>query len=173
VIYMANSLLQIGYRIEHGRGLSGDGYISRHHEILERGFRTWLAEQKLLSVHVEIFDPESDLAYEVGKVLLEYSTNPREEAVKPPIEQLEEILARLESLPPGAKLRVVAMRAAGASIVPGWQPATLKALIGGVSEELDVGDGPHGFGHIVGKIRYVIGKWGKPKEEEPHTIILQ
>jgi hypothetical protein len=172
VTYMSNCLLQIGYRIEGGRGLSGDGYLSRNQEWIERGFRVWLAEQALVSVHFEIFDPHADKAYEVGKVVLDYSTDPRgEEVTKPPIAQLEEVLKKLPPLPPGAKLRVVAFKAAHASVVPGWYPTQLRALIG-VPEEVEVGDA-YGFGHVWGRIKYVVGRLGKEAaKEEPQTIEL-
>jgi hypothetical protein len=47
VNYTVNILLQLAYRIEGGRGLSDAGYMSRLHETIERGFRTWVSEQKL------------------------------------------------------------------------------------------------------------------------------
>ena len=48
--YTVNTLLQMGYRIESGRGLSSDGYMSRSHENIEKGFRAWVTEGTLLGV---------------------------------------------------------------------------------------------------------------------------
>jgi hypothetical protein len=162
--YMTNTLLQIGYRIEHGRGLTG-GYMTRLHEVIERGFRTWLTEEKLQIVHFEIFDRSSDKAYEVGKVSLEYTADPTEEDLvvkKPPLEELETLFKRLRQLPPGAQFRVVATTAPGASKVEGWEPTRLRELLGGVSEEIEIGDG-HGFGNVRGRTRYLIGNYGQDR----------
>jgi hypothetical protein len=95
---MANTLLQISYRIEAGRVQTGHS-MADYQEVIERGFRTWLAEEKLLRVHFELFSPQSNQAYEVCVVELTYSTDPREEVVKPPIEELEALFTKLEKLP--------------------------------------------------------------------------
>jgi hypothetical protein len=131
--------------------------MARNHEIIERGFRTWLTEEKLQKVHFELYDPDSDHAYEVGVVSLEYIADPREEVVKPPIDELEKLFQKLRKLPPGAKFRVVVTTAPGASEVEGWYPTTLRPLLGGVKEDIEVGS--HGFGHVSGKTRYLIGNW--------------
>jgi hypothetical protein len=160
VNYTVNILLQLAYRVEGGRGLSGAGYMSRLHEIIERGFRTWVSEQKLIFVRFEIYDPTSNQAYEVIQANLTYIDDPREKAVKPPIDQLEKLMKRLKKLPSDAKFGVIVQNAPSASDVPGWQPSAFKELIGGLSEEIEVGDEEHGFGHVLGKIIYRIGNWG-------------
>src|SRR5688500_13705775 len=63
VNYTVNILLQLAYRVEGGRGLSGAGYMSQLHETIERGFRTWVSEQKLLFVRFQLYDPTSNEAY--------------------------------------------------------------------------------------------------------------
>jgi hypothetical protein len=166
ITYTVNILLQMAYRIESGRGLSGEGYMSRTHEIIERGFRTWVTEQKLQSVHFEIYDPQSDKAYEVGNVYLTYIADPVEQVVKPPIEQLESLFTKLKKLPPGAQFRVVVHNAPGYSEVPGWYLTTLKDLMGGVAEEIEVGDEKHGFGRMWGKVVYTIGNWGGKQQDQ-------
>jgi hypothetical protein len=169
VTYMANTLLQMGYRIEHGR-VPGSRYMSRTHQIILIGFTTWLAEEKLLDITFEIYDPQSDKAYEVGVVEMEYLADPNEEnVVKPPIEQLEALFTRLQKLPDGAQFRVVVNTAPGASEVEGWYPTTLKELMGGVKEDIDVGDS-HGFGPIKGKTRYRISNWDEKGDAPPGMI---
>src|SRR5437773_629163 len=69
-IYTSNIVTQIGYRIENGRGLRG--YMQANQEWIERGIQTWLGEQKLLSAHYEIYDPETDKAYERCQIDLTY-----------------------------------------------------------------------------------------------------
>jgi hypothetical protein len=165
---MTNCLIQIGFRIENGRGLGG--YMCQNLECIERGFKTWLGEQKLLSAHYEIYDPSTDKAYERCQIDLHYITDANEQVVKPPIEQLETLLKTLDRLPPGAQLRVVAMRAPGASIVEGWYPTELKPFFGGSSEDIHVGDTDHGFGHIWGRICYRVGKWRGHQQNETQGI---
>ena len=156
-VYMTNSLIQIGFRIEAGRGLSG--YMTENQAVIERGLQTWVGEQKLLSLHFELFDPTGDKAYEVFTVEINYLTDPHEEVVKPPIEQLEDVLKKLRQLPPGARFRVVAMRAPGFTPVDGWYPTNLRELKGGVAEQVEVGDKDFGYGLAMGKITYTRGNW--------------
>jgi hypothetical protein len=143
--------------------------MSRTHQIIENGFRAWLAEEKLLDVRFEIFDPHSDKAYEVCVVALEYVADPNEDDAnvvkKPPIEQLEALCTRLPQLPEDAKFRVMVHTAPGASEVEGWYPTVGKELMGGVKEDIEVGGG-HGFAHIKGKTRYLISN-GNVKGDDP------
>jgi hypothetical protein len=77
--FTVNTLLQMAYRIESGRGLSSDGYMSRRHQSIERGLRAWVTEQTLVAVMFEIFDPQADEAYERGEVTLTYAADPIED----------------------------------------------------------------------------------------------
>jgi hypothetical protein len=56
------------------------------------------------------------------------------------VAQLEELLTKLDKLPAGAKFRLVASKAPGATVVPGWTPTELKPLMGGVKEEHQLGE---------------------------------
>ena len=140
--------------------------MSRLHEIIERGFRTWVSEQKLLFVRIQIYDPTSNQAYELVQVNLTYTTDPIEAVKPPPIEQLEALMKKLKKLPSDAKFGVIVQNAPGASEVPGWSPAAFKELMDGVSEEIVVGDEEHGFGHILGKIVYTISNWGGKQQNQ-------
>jgi hypothetical protein len=169
-IFMTNCLTQIGYTIENGRGLGG--YMCQNQEWIERGFQTWLGEQKLLSAHFEIYDPSTDKAYERCQIDLHYTTEATEQVVKPPIEQLETLLKKLDKLPPGAQMRVVAMKAPGASAVEGWYPTELKPFISGDTEDIEVGDKEYGFGHTWGKIVYKVVKRFARAQNETQGINL-
>lgn len=153
--YTTNCLMRIGYRIEYGR--VGSNYMTQHHQPLEEGFRTWIAEQTLEAVHYEIYDPVSNKAYEVGMIRLDYFADPNEEVVKPPIEELERLFTRLNTLPPGAQFRCVVTTAPNATKLPGWQPTQLKDLMGGGKEDVSVGS--FGFGHAKGSFIYRLGNW--------------
>jgi hypothetical protein len=135
--------------------------MMKHHQSLEEAFRTWIAEQTLQTMHYEIYDPSSDTAYEVGVVSLDYFADPNEEVVKPPVSELEQLLARLNTLPAGAQFRCVVTTAPGATKIPGWTSTRLKDLMGGTKEDVSVGS--FGFGHAQGSLVYRIGNWdGKP-----------
>jgi len=167
VTFLTNEILKMCYRIEFGRvGTGYTPYTTSLHEVIERGIRTWLAEQKLLAVRFELFDPHRDQAYEVCLVDLTYTTEAKEDAVavKAPIEQLEELFTKLEKLPPGAQFRIMAHNAKGYSKVEGWEPSTPKKLIGGVKEEHKVGEA-FGYGQIDGSTTYVISNWQKEAEK--------
>ena len=166
-IYTTNCLSQLGYRVENGRGLSGSGYMKAHQEWFERGIGTWLGEQTLQSAHFEIYDPATDKAYERCQIDLSYTTDARQEVVKPPIEQLDTLLKKLPKLPPGAKMRVVTTTAPGASEVEGWYPTTLKPFVGGSCQDIAVGDRAHGFGHIFSRMVYKVSK-----KNETHAVDL-
>jgi hypothetical protein len=157
--YMVNILLQMMYRIEYGRGLSKAGYMARTHEIIERGLRTWLTEQKLQTVFIEIYDPTADKSYERGEVTITYTADPTEKVVKPPVEKLEKLFKKLKKLPPGAQFRIVVNNAPGYSEVPGWYSTTLKDFMGGVAEEIEVDDEAHGYGRLWGRLVLKIGNW--------------
>ena len=166
ITYTVNVLFQLGYRLEGGRGLSGGGYMSRLHDVLERGFTTWVAEQKLLFVRFELYSSQSNKAYEYVQVDLTYLADPIERVVKAPVEQLEGIMKKLKTLPSDAKFNVIVKTAPGASDVPGWSRAEFKELIGGVAEEIVVGDEEHGFGHVTGKVVYTISNWSNEQQDQ-------
>ena len=157
-VYMSNCLIQLGFRIETGRGLSG--YMTYNQAVIERGLRTWLGEGTLLSLHMELFDPATvDDAHEVFTFPINYLTEPQEEAVKPPLEQLEVFLKKLPQLPPGSRFRVVATKKPGYTPVDGWFPTKLRK-IGEVAEKVEIGD-EFGYGLATGKITYTRGKWNE------------
>ena len=166
-IYTCNGFIQIGYRVENGRGLLG--YMQTNQEWIERGLQTWLGEQKLLSAHYEIYDPATDKAYERCQIDVRYINDAIEKAEKPPIEELDRLLKKLPKLAPGAKLRIVVFKAPGASEVEGWYPTTLKPFVGGATEDFTVGDTEHGFGHIWSRIVYKVAK----KQYETQAIDLE
>jgi hypothetical protein len=135
---------------------------------IEAGVRTWLTEQTLRKVRFEMYSPQSDQAYEYCDVEISYLDDPREEVVKPPIEELEALFTRLEKLPPQAKFRVVVTTAPGASHVDGWAPTTLRELAGGVKEVHEVGTEGHGYGPINGRTSLWVSNWyTQPEKPRP------
>ena len=75
----------------------------------------------------------------------------------------------LKKLPKDAKFSIIVKNAPGASEVPGWVPSKFKSHIGGVSQEIEVGDEDHGFGHIKGRVVYRISNWEK-QLDQPNEV---
>jgi hypothetical protein len=160
VVYQVNTLQQLGYRISHGR-VPNSRYMVDNQEVIERGLRVWLTEQKLEKVYYEIYDPAATEALERCEVELEYLADPTVvgEVRKPPIQQLEELFAKLEKLPPEAEFRLVVTVGPDASDVPGWGPSRLYDLAGGVKESHKVGSAEgFGFGGVSGHTTYYVSK---------------
>ncbi len=168
ITYQCNTLLQMGYLIEHGR-VQGGHHMVDYQEVFERGLMAWLTEQKLERVHFELYSPQSNTAYERCEVEISYLADPREEVVKPPIAQLEELFTRLEKLPADAQFRLVVSTAPGASAVPGWAPTTLRDFSGGVKETHAVGGEGHGYGPISGRTSYIVANWNGQVDKPPAT----
>lgn len=154
VTFMANAVIQTLFRIAHKRGLD-PGYLQSNVQIIEEGLVTWLAEEKLLSLLLQVYVPGRADALEDWETAFEYYADPYLEVQKPPIEQIEEACRQLASLPPAAGYRIYAHLAPDASEVAGWVPGTPLVIDVDVEQEFD----GTGFGHIGGKIRYRGGRW--------------
>jgi hypothetical protein len=139
--------------------------MTANHAFYEKGIRVWLCEMTLLSIFYEIWDPATDEAYETAEIILDYTTDPKEEVVIPPVDELEAMLKKLSDLPPGAKFRLVARRAPGYTHVDGWVPTQLKPLKNGVGKRMTIGDQKFGYGPISGELVYTVSNWGQEQEE--------
>ena len=154
VTYISNTVFMLAFRIVHERGLSPE-YINRFRKVIEDGLFTWLTEQKLRKLYIEIFTPGRDSAHERWDFEFVFYADPNEEVRKPPEEELEGIGKRLKKLPPGATYRIVAETDRGASKVPGWCPTTLWNL----DIEFEKDFSGWGYGNIDGKLFYKKGRW--------------
>lgn len=154
VTFMANAVIQTLFRVAHKRGLDPD-YLQSNLPAIEAGLVTWLAEEKLLSLLLQVYLPGRDDALEDWETAFEYYADPFLEVQKPPIEQIEEACQQLAGLPAGAGYRVYARLAPDATEVAGWVPGTPLTIDADVEQEFD----GTGFGHIGGKIRYRGGHW--------------
>ena len=139
--------------------------MTARHEFYEKSIRTWLTEEKLLAVYYELFDPKMDEAYEVAKIILDYTTEPKEEVVIPHVEQMEAMFKKLRDLP-GAKFRLVVTRAPGYTHVDGWVPTKLKSLKGGEAQTMTIGDQKFGYGPISGELVYTVSNWHGQEDEK-------
>lgn len=158
ITYATNSIMRIAFRVEHSR-IPGGNFMVHYEELIAKGLRIWLREQHLLAIHLELYSPDADEAYERCTIDVVYREEPTEEVTKPPIEQLEELMSTLEKLPEDAQFRLLVALAPGYTEVPGWgDPTGLKDLKGGLKKEHQVGS-EHGFGHISGATRYFESNW--------------
>lgn len=154
VTYMANTLFQTVFRIARGRGLSPD-YVTANRDVIERGFFTWLGEQTLESLHVEIIAQDGSKALERWDVTFDYSADPDQDVRKAPVEEVEGICQKLRALPQGTYYRLLVGTKPGASKVAGWQETTFKPFAA-TREEAFSG---WGYGHIGAKLFYREGTW--------------
>lgn len=154
VTYIANTLFQLAFRIVNARGLKPD-FITQNRNALEDGFFTWLAEQSLESVHVEVTSLTGSEALERWDVTFDYSADPDPEVRKPPVEELAAVCNKLRRLPQGTRYRIVVKTKPGASKVPGWYETTFKPFTQAREEELP----GWGYGHIGAKLFYRQGTW--------------
>jgi hypothetical protein len=42
--------------------------------------------------------------------------------------------------------------------------------MGGVSEEIEVGDEEHGFGHVMGRVVYTLSNWGGKQQDQNNGV---
>jgi len=154
VTYMSNSLFQLGFKITKERGLSPD-YLVDNRDILERGFFTWLSEQSLLSLHVEIISPDGKKALERWDLKFDYSAEPDMRVQKPPVEEVKEVSRRLRTLPEGVTYRIVVETKPDASDIEGWYETDFFPF----SQTNESSLPGWGFGNIFGKLLIREGSW--------------
>jgi hypothetical protein len=167
VVYQVNTLMQMGYRIEHHR-CEGGRHMMDNQESYEQALRVWLTEQKLERVHFELYSPQTNTAYEHCEVEISYLAEPKTTVTKPPVAKLEELLTTLAKLPRDAQFRLVVHVADGATEIPGWSPTSLRDLYGGLKEEHVVGDEAHGYGPVEGRVRYYVSNYHRNDGEAPN-----
>lgn len=149
VTYVANTVIQLLFRIAHSRGLSPN-YLQHNLEIIENGLRTWLSEQKLRFFLLQVYVPGQKEALENWETVFSYYADPNEEVRKPPVEEIEEACKYLSKLPSRTTYTIYASVDPGASEVAGWVPGTPKPLASSVEKIFK----DWGFGNIGAEIRY-------------------
>lgn len=160
-VFASNSITQVAFRVEAGR-TQGGHYMIDHAPKIEKGVPVWLREQTLRRVTLELYSPATDTCYEKCVMELSYLADPKMEATKPPVAQLEELFHTLEKLPQDAQFRFLVECAPGATKVPGWEPTEYKPLAGGLKEEHKVGT-EHGYGHTSTEMIYYESNWQKAR----------
>jgi len=152
VNFTVNSTFQGMLRLAHARGLKPDHIIEKR-ERIENGLFTWLGEQSLLALHLEVF--LGDVALERFDLEFKYRAEADRNIRKPDISKLEEFCKRLPRLPDGIDYRVVVTTTDEASDVPGWSPTDLFPL--DVTNECGLSE--FGFGNIGTNLVYRGGRW--------------
>jgi hypothetical protein len=164
--YAVNCILAMAFRVEAAR-VTGGRFMAENAEEIEAALRIWSREMKLEKVTFEIYSPQANTAYEDCVVELSFDADPNRGVVKPPLDQLDEVLGKLEKLPADAQFRLVVTVAPGATEVPGWGPTTLRDLDGGLKEEHKFGTEAHGFGQITGTATYYVSNWRSKGHQPP------
>jgi len=155
VTYVSNTVIQLLFRIAHKRGLD-PSYIQGNLDVIEKGLRTWLSEQKLRALLLQVFVADKDDALENWETMFEYYADPKEEVRKPPVQEIEKACEGLAKLPPGATYRIFASLDPDATEVDGWVPGTPKSLVAALEKVFE----DWGFGQVGAKVRYQGGNWG-------------
>ena len=154
VTFVANTVIQILLRISHKRGLD-PSYLQGNLEVIENGLRTWLSEQKLRGLLLQVSHPDREDALENWETLFDYFADPNNEVRKPPVDEIEKACEGLAKLPPGVTYRIFASVDPDASEVGGWVPGAPKQIISVMEKIFE----DWGFGKIGAKIRYQGGEW--------------
>jgi hypothetical protein len=154
ITYIVTTLFQVLFRVAYMRGLS-PVYIQRNHEVIENGLTTWITEQKLRKLTLQVFRAGSSNALENWSVAFTYTADPSAELRRPAIEQLEDFASQLRSLPPGCEYRIHAEVDQDASTVEGWQPGTKLPIIGRTRKDV------FSWGHerLDAALEYEGGEW--------------
>lgn len=126
--FILNCVMQTVLLIARDRGLSLD-YLRNKWDVIEKGLRTWLVEQTLECVCLEIYMPGADDAIERFDQEITYSASPSSETRIPDREVLSEFCHKLGALPTGATYRVIVKLAPGASQVDGWSPTHFRHML--------------------------------------------
>ncbi|HXE74702.1 MAG TPA: hypothetical protein VNN18_03555 [Candidatus Xenobia bacterium] len=127
VTYTVNTVFQTMFKVVGGRGLPSD-YLIERRKVIEDGLFTWLTEQALFSLHVEVFKRGENKCIERWDFEFVYRAEPDEKVGRPPLEELEQFMSKLKSLPAGAQYGLLANLKAGYTEVPGWSPRELMEL---------------------------------------------
>ena len=150
----ANWVFQLALRVAKLRGLSPDSLIGKR-QIIEDGLFTWLAEQTLEGISIEILDSKGEDAFERFDFEFTYRAEADLAVRNPNIAKLEEFCRTLRELPSGVEYRMVVSTASGATKVEGWYPYEFRPLH--VDTEQLLSD--HGFGNVGTKLIYRGGAW--------------
>lgn len=152
--YVTNTVMNSLFRIANERGLSSD-YIYENRNAIERGLFTWVSEQSLKKLALEVFSEDRANAWELHEFEFKYVIDPRMEAEQPPISATSAFFRTLKDLPKGTKYRVIVNLTSDASPVEGWDLTTGREIDVQIEKEL----GGWGFGYAEVKLIYKGSKW--------------
>lgn len=151
---VTNTVFRMLFRIASERGLPPN-YINENRKIIEDGLSTWVYEQTLTSLTMEVYQEGQTNSMERFRFDFVYLVDPNMQATEPPVKTLQELTQTLKNLPQGSKYRVVVNLKEGASTVPGWVTAESMPL--NKTKESKVGD--WGFGHASVTLTYEGSDW--------------
>lgn len=154
VNYVVNTIFLLAFRITKWRGLPPH-YLASNRDIIERGLFTWLAEQTLEQLHIEVISPDSSRALERWDMAFIYSADPDPEVGQPAMGDVESLCRKLRALPPGTQYRLLVQTKPGASDVEGWRESQFLPFTAAREQDLT----QWGYGNIQGRLMYREGTW--------------
>jgi hypothetical protein len=149
-----NWVFQLLLKATNLRDLAPDHLLDRR-EIIEKGLFTWLAEQTLEVISLEIFEPGREDALERFDHVFSYLAEPDMTVRNPDIAEVEAFCSTLQRLPASAQYRIAVSVRDGATVVEGWREGALRPL--SVTKEQRLSD--HGYGVIGTQFVYRGGAW--------------
>lgn len=147
--FVTTTVFNTLFRIVNERGLSSD-YIYENRNAIERGLFTWVSEQSLTRLVLEVFSDEREEALELFEFEFFYSADPNMDVRQPPIATVSDFCRSLKSLPKGVKYRIIASLTEGASVAEGWASTTPRRI----NAQTENIQGTWGFGHAEIRLTY-------------------
>jgi hypothetical protein len=148
--FVVNSVFLTLFRIANGRDLSPT-YLSERRQVIEEGIFTWISEQTLETLILEVYLMGTDQGLERYEFKFHYVADPDMEVRHTPIKQIETFLSTLKQLPSEATYQVLVTLKTGATQIPGWPPSKFKQI--NIKREENLGN--FGFGHAGVEIRFL------------------
>ena len=148
--FVVNQVFLTLFRIIRSRNLPPQ-YLSERRKIIEDGIFTWISEQTLKLLALEVFQEGSDQAIERFEFNFKYTADPVMDVNQPAVHAIEEFLGTLFQLPEDAVYQVLVQLQPGATDVSGWKSSRFKEL--NITQEKELGD--WGFGNASVDMRYL------------------
>ena len=148
--FVVNSVFLTMFRIANGRGLL-PAYLIERRQIFEESVFTWISEQTLDTLTLEVYLDGTDKGLERYEFKFRYTADPDMTVRHAPIQQIEAFLSTLKQLPAQATYHVLVTLKTGATKISGWHSVQSKQM--NVKREEHLGD--FGFGHAGVEIRFL------------------
>lgn len=130
VVYVTTELLRAFETLVTGLNLSPDYILNTYYDELNRGITTWLEEETLDSIYLEIWDPANPS--DVRRVDLSFYYRHEEvgDSFYSDMESIKNLTKKMSGVKSSFKYRIVVSTKDGASKVDGWGDTSLRSTEG-------------------------------------------